>query len=133
MLDVLAMIEVSWLAFVSSAMILCFAFLVGRRFSVQLPDQRIAGSQPNENGAYLAMWVVAPTLLLFALYFMFGEPLVRFLLESDLPTGFERLTNVERQQYVDRAGQALGLETIPSGADPIFHAVVDHYRALPSL
>lgn len=130
MLDVLAKTEVSWLAFALTTVTLCFAFLAGRRVADGGTNGRIAAAHPNESGAYLAMWAVAPTLLLFGIYFIVGEPLVRMLLEGDLPTGFESLTDIERHQYVDRAREAMALETVPSAADPIFNAVVDRYLSL---
>lgn len=130
MLDVLATTDTLWLAFVVMSVLMCFAFLAGRGVADGSRDGRIAAAQPNERGAYVAMWTAAPALLFFTLYFIAGEPLVRTLLEGDLPSGFATLTSVERDQYVDRARQAMALDNVPTAADPIFNSVVDRYLTL---
>lgn len=131
MFDAIARVEVAWLSFTLLAVLACSGFLAGRRIADERASAgRLTSAQPNELGVYLAMWMVVPAAFLCGVYLIFGEALVRVLLAGDLPAGFAALSDEERRQYVDRAGQAAWLPAAPFGADPLFNAVTERYRDL---
>lgn len=132
MLQTFGHLPLAWLAFVVVAAAGSLAFLAGRTRAMRYASHAGArlNSQPNYHGYFVAMWTAVPAALVLLVYALFGEVIARHILIGELPTGFAGMGELELAQYLDRVGEAAGMERELYAAEPLFTAVTDRYVAV---
>ena len=128
MLQTIGQMPVTWLTFAMLAAAGFIAFYAGRMRAMQL---EVAGagrlnSQPNYHGYFVAVWVVVPALVIFILHSIFGENILRSILTSELPNGFDAHSPLELEQYIDRIVDASATSLSPTG-NVVFDAVKSRF------
>ncbi len=128
-------LPLGWLAFVVIAAVACAAFLAGRSRATafQQGGKVRLNSQPNFHGYYLAIWTAVPAAVVLLAYGLFGEVIVRHLLTGELPSGFDAMSAVAREQYLDRAGEASRMDGAAVQGHDLFAAVTARLLALSGM
>ena len=81
-------------------------------------------SRSNFHGYYVAMWTLAPVLVVAIAFGLFGDSLVQARLVSELPDGFAQLPANELAVYLERV-RSFADSGVASGAEnQLFSAVV---------
>ena len=125
----------TWLLFAVLAAAGFVAFYMGRTQAVAAGAGGTArlNSQPNYHGYYLAMCTIVPAAIVFALYLLFGDTLVRNQLTAELPERIRNLGTIELSQYLDRLSEnALHRDALSTG-NALFDAASRRYGALTGM
>jgi phosphate transport system permease protein len=99
------------------------AFFIGRMRALQVAKGTPSKlhSRPNYHGAYLAIWTALPAILLVGLWTAGAAPVMRYLLQQDLPETVRQTSDAE---------QSLTLGVVDSIARGIAKLSPDEYEVL---
>ncbi|KCZ50688.1 phosphate ABC transporter permease subunit PstC [Hyphomonas pacifica] len=131
MLQQLGQLPMGWLLTALLLFVMTAGFSIGRiraeRYSLSSSGK--FHSRPNYHGYYVAMWGLAPALILALAYLLLAEPIARELLTRELPAAFHKLPKAELVSYLD-AVSAVSAHRTYDGSDRVFTAVTHRYLEL---
>ena len=135
MLETFGHLPIAWLLFAVLAAAGFVAFYIGRTDAVTLAGGGTArlNSQPNYHGYFVAMATILPAAIVLGLYALFGEPLVRAQLASELPQRIRDLGSIELGQYIDRIPEHAARREAPATGNALFDAASARYTDLLGL
>ena len=135
MLGTFGHLPFTWLLFAVLAAAGFVAFFVGRTEAVATARGTVGRlhSQPNYHGYFVAMATIAPAAIIFIIYALAGDPIVRSQLASELPQRIQDLSQLELNQYLDRISENVARGDATTTGNALFDAASQRYTELLGL
>lgn len=110
-------------------LIICAAFVVGRSRSLQLAH-RIGGvrhldSLPFYYGTLTALWCGLPCLIIFSLWLMFDDNIIRALILAKLPPDHASVAGIETSLLINSLENIAAGTPIANADDPVLRQAAD--------
>jgi len=134
MLETFGHLPIGWLLIAILTAAAFIAFSVGRTQLMAAPNATLRyerpHSQPNFHGYYLALWTIIPVAIIFALYVLIADAVVRQKIIEELPAYMTTRSREEVQLFIDTVSTHASLRDPRVTGNLLFDASVVRFAEL---